>query len=62
VAVGVVERGGGVGAGDLGQHDEAAGVGVEEVAEVVDVGVDYAPEVIGGVVSGERGVEVSVEG
>lgn len=35
---------------DLGEHDAAAWVGVEEVGEVVDAMVDYAPEgVLGGV-------------
>ena len=48
----VVEGFCGICAGDLGEHDGAAGVGVDEVAQVVDFVVDDGPEVFFGVVLG----------
>lgn len=52
VAVEVVEGRGGILAGDLAEDALAAGVGVDEVCEVVDDVVDHAPEgVFGGVVA-----------
>lgn len=52
VAVEVVEGRGGVLAGDLLEHALAAGVGVDELGQVVDGAVDDAPEgVFGGVVA-----------
>ena len=53
VPVEVVEGGGGVGAGDLDEHDGTAGVGVDEVGEVVDAVVDDAPEGVRAVVGGD---------
>lgn len=41
---GLVEGGGGILAGDLGQDDVAAGMCVDEVCEVVDTVVNNAPE------------------
>lgn len=52
VAVEVVEGRGGVLAGDLLEHALAAGVGVDELGQVVDGAVDDAPQgVFGGVVA-----------
>jgi hypothetical protein len=53
MSVQVVEGFCGICAGDLGEHDGAAGVGVDEVAQVVDFVVDDCPEVFFGVVLGE---------
>jgi hypothetical protein len=50
IAVEVVEGFRGVLAGDLGEDHGAAGVGVDEFAEVVDFVVDDDPEVFLGVV------------
>ena len=50
MSVQVVEGFCGIRAGDLREHDGAAGVGVDEVAQVVDFVVDDCPEVFFGVV------------
>jgi hypothetical protein len=52
MSVQVVEGFCGICAGDLGEHDGAARVGVDEVAQVVDFVVDDCPEVFFGVVLG----------
>jgi hypothetical protein len=52
MSVQVVEGFCGICAGDLGEHDGAAGVGVDEVGQVVDFVVDDCPEVFFGVVLG----------
>jgi hypothetical protein len=55
IAVQVVEGLGGVLTGDLGKDDGAAGVGVDEFAEVVDFVIDDDPEVFLSVVLWEIG-------
>jgi hypothetical protein len=52
MSVQVVEGFCGICAGDLGEDDGAAGVGVDEVGQVVDFVVDDCPEVFFGVVLG----------
>lgn len=51
----VVECRGGIGAGNLLKHHRAAGVCVDEVAEVVHLVVDDAPQILRRVVFGHRG-------